>query len=341
MRTLPNLAARPFVNDRPVRRLIGLLWGLAVLLLLFNAFRYWRYATTNVEGRQQLQAIRDETNREFETIEALRTELAGFDLRSQNDEIDFLNRRIAERSFPWSELFAQLGEVLPRGVRVRSLAPQLPEPQRTRRRRSAEETRVTLRIDGSAENGEALLDFVDRLFAHPAFAQPLLERETRQSGTNLINFNLETYYRPRLEVDDDAETAVADAATDASAGVVAAGASRSAAPGTDGSTETAGVRPGGSVPTVEPSQSRVGSGARGVGESTAGDSRSASGPSDRTVPGATGPGHSGSRRPSAVRPGAGGVGPGSRTQPTPRRGTATPERSRANASSPPGAGGGR
>lgn len=327
MRNLPNLAARPFVNDRPVRRLIGVLWGVAVLLLLFNAYRYWRYATTNVEGRDQLQSIRDETDQELETIDELRTRLAGFDLRSQNDEIDFLNRRIAERSFPWSELFEQLGDVLPRGVRVRSLAPQLPEPQRQRRRRRpAEETRVTLAIDGTAEDGEALLDFVDRLFAHPAFAQPLLERESRQNDS-LINFNLETYYRPRLQAAEEEAEAPEElvAETASNADEVAAGAANSVASSR--------------VESAEPALDTADDAPRDTADDRSPNASTDRSPNASTVAGRDAEVRQSRRIPEAAaesRSGVRSLSPGSRDLPTPREDAAVPRRSRSNASSPPG-----
>jgi len=40
-----NLAARPFVNRRPWRRLTAVLWALGTTLLAFNAVLYWGYLT--------------------------------------------------------------------------------------------------------------------------------------------------------------------------------------------------------------------------------------------------------------------------------------------------------
>lgn len=320
MRSLPNLAGRPFVNERPAKRLIGALWALAVVLLLTNGYRYWRYATTNVEGREQLQSIRAQTNDELARVDELRATLASFDLRSQNEEIEFLNRRIAERSFPWSELFEQLGEVLPRGVRVRSLAPELPEPQRRRRGRTPQETRVTLRIDGAAESGEALLDFVDSLFAHPAFEQPLLEREAREGGSNLISFNLETYYRPRLASEQLADASAPAGAAEAATSEAASGPDAAAAAG----------RPPVELGADDPSSP------------------------DRTPePDVTAPSLAAARRDGSARRPAGGApeaaggreavpsnGRASDAEPT-RLSPTRPERSRPNASQAPGRGGGR
>ena len=211
MRHAPNLARRPFANERPVRRLTLVLWSLGGLLTVLNGFLFYRYATSNVEGRDQLREVRAGIEAELETVEELRRSLVGFDLDEQNEEIRFLNRRIAERTFPWSVLFEQLGEVLPRGVRLNSLAPRLPEPVRGRSR-VPRDPRVQLTIDGAARDGEELLAFVDGLFAHPAFESPDLERESTDAAARLVSFNLETLYRPSLPDSSGDRAAVAETA---------------------------------------------------------------------------------------------------------------------------------
>ncbi len=250
-----------------MRRITGALWLLASLLLLLNAYLFWNYSTTNVEGRDQLSQIRAETDGELQKIAELRQALSGFDLREQNEEIRFLNRRIAERAFPWSELFEQLGEVLPRGVMVNSLAPTLPETSKRARGREVEmDDRVTLRINGTAENSEELLTFLDMLFAHPAFEEPLLERERQERGARLVSFDLETFYRPRFEREqgDGAVLASNDAGetSETSAGDQASGAAGSQEPLTSAAGSVPDSPPGnasGSAPGSTPARSSAAS----------------------------------------------------------------------------------
>ncbi|MEM9408494.1 MAG: hypothetical protein AAGA81_20850, partial [Acidobacteriota bacterium] len=158
---------------------------------------------------------------------------------------------------------------------------------------------------------EALLDFVDRLFAHPAFAQPLLERESRQTDS-LINFNLETYYRPRLEAPEEL---VAETASDADE--VAAGAA----------TSVASSR----VESAEPALDTADDAPRDTADDPS--------PNASTVAGRDAEVRQGRRTPEAAaesRSGERSLSPGSRGLPTPREDAAVPRRSRSNASSPPG-----
>ena len=206
-----NLARNPFVNARPVRRLSRLLWCLAVALLLFNGYLYWRYLSVSVESRAELAQLRTETDAAQSTIRRLRSDLQAFDLADQNEQVEFLNRVIAERTFPWGELFEQLTEVLPRQVRLTSLSPRSQSERtgrsRRARRRQADE-RVELVVIGTTSDDEALLEFVQALYEHPAFEEPRLNREQRDSGT-LTRFDLVAKYRsPRLAAPAEAAAEV-------------------------------------------------------------------------------------------------------------------------------------
>ena len=53
---------------------------------------------------------------------------------------------------------------------------------------------MDLDIAGHAKDGEAVLVFLESLFAHSAFAEPVLLNEVKQSP-QLVRFNLQTRYR--------------------------------------------------------------------------------------------------------------------------------------------------
>ncbi|HVS63009.1 MAG TPA: hypothetical protein VMT85_05820 [Thermoanaerobaculia bacterium] len=194
-----NLSRSPFVNRRPVRRLTMALWVAASVLLVVNVLLIWSHRSGSVEGRAELARVRAAAAREVELGRLLRDELGSLRLSDQNAHVDFLNQRIAQRAFPWSRLFDQLVEVLPRGVRLRSLFPGIgaEESRRSRSRRTVLDARVRLSISAQAEDGEAMLELIDRLFAHPAFDRPNLIRETGDGST--VGFQLDVLYQPDLE----------------------------------------------------------------------------------------------------------------------------------------------
>lgn len=192
-----NLAARPFVNRRPVVRLALLLWLAGALLLAGNVWLYWDF----LAGRGDVHARRAEVEEAIATeqrrIAALEGELAAYDLGAQNQQVSYLNQRIARRRFSWSRLFDQLADVLPQDVRIESLAPAVAGEggRGTSRRRdlSAGAGHVLLRMQAQAKSDEAILELVDALFADPDFANPnLIQQSTTRQG--LIGFSLEAVY---------------------------------------------------------------------------------------------------------------------------------------------------
>lgn len=194
-----NLSGRPFLNRKPVRRVALLMWLVGTLLLAVNGFLYWRYFSGQGETQTNLVGVAAELELEDERLEAATDELVGFEVAAFNDQVEFVNSRIRERTFSWSGLFDRVAEILPPDVRLTSLTPKFERDQisrRSRRRRRPEG--VVLDVTGHAQSGEALLELVDQLFGHAAFVSPDLQREaTAENG--LIGFSVSVIYVPGAE----------------------------------------------------------------------------------------------------------------------------------------------
>lgn len=197
----PNLARRPFLNTRPVTRLGLALWAAGALLLAGNVAVYYSYFAGSGDRRADLARLEEQVERERQRAGEFEAALARIDLEQQNEQVEFLNQKIAERAFSWSLLFDRITEVLPQPVRLTSLRPYGVVEDDARRQRGrrvvVEEGRVALEIQGEAQSGEALLRFVDNLFAHPAFAEPDLAQEALEEG-ELIDFSLKAQYLPAV-----------------------------------------------------------------------------------------------------------------------------------------------
>lgn len=209
----PNLARRPFVNDRPIKRTATLLAAAGLLLLLANLWLYVGYARTRTANASQLRAIEARIVTENERLAAAERALAAADLGLQNELVSYLNRRIDERSFGWSVLFDRLAALLPGDVRLNTLAPRFAAEESRRARRAGgddppPEAVVELSVQGTARDGEALLELVDALFADPAFRDPNLSQEA-QTARGELAFNLTVSYLPEAA---DALAAAARAA---------------------------------------------------------------------------------------------------------------------------------
>jgi Tfp pilus assembly protein PilN len=193
-----NLARRPFTNTRPVTRVSLLLWLLGALLLLGNISLFWSYLAGSGEKRNQLSGMERQVEKESRAVAQLEGRLANSGLDEQNRQVRFLNRRIAERTFSWSLLFDRLAEVLPEGVRLDRLAPsglvdkEGVDNDNVPRNR---DSRVTLSIAGEAKSDEALLQFVNNLFEHPAFEDPDPSRDSLEDN-GLVKFDIKVFYLP-------------------------------------------------------------------------------------------------------------------------------------------------
>ena len=204
----PNLARHLFANTRPVNRLGIALWVAGALLLAGNVAVYYSYFAGSGDRRAELARLEEQVALQQRRAAQAETDLAGIDLEQQNEQVEFLNRKIAERAFSWSLLFDRIAEVLPTQVRLTSLRPHGVVSGNEARRRVArrvvvEEGRVALELEGEAQSGEALLRFVDNLFAHPAFEDPDLAQEAVDDGER-IEFTLRAQYLP--EVGESAAT---------------------------------------------------------------------------------------------------------------------------------------
>jgi Tfp pilus assembly protein PilN len=205
-----NLARRPFANTRHLRRLGIALWVLAAGLLALDGVLYWRSLFGIESKKEERAAVDAKIAQERERLATAEERLAAIDLTTQNVEATFLNARIAERTFPWSALFDELAAVLPRQVRLMSLAP-VRESQlrrtgsaRQRDRTTSQATtpaaqdyaaqRVYLEMTGIAESDEALLELIDNLFESPAFDAPTLPNERRVG--NSLEFSISVFYLP-------------------------------------------------------------------------------------------------------------------------------------------------
>ena len=103
-----------------------------------------------------------------------------------NERVGYLNRRIAERTFPWGRLFDELAEVLPQGVRLTGLSrlsiADRGDPRQGRRKSEPEAAPgFALRLQGFAETTDDLLRLVDALFRAPSFKDVDLTSESQEA----------------------------------------------------------------------------------------------------------------------------------------------------------------
>lgn len=195
-----NLAQRPFVNRRPVRRVGYLLWIAGLLLAVLNGFLYWDYLSGQGVTETGLQEVIGQLDEESRLLESARARLAGLETEELNRKVEFVNLRIQQRTFSWSRLFDVFATTLPDDVRLSTLTPKFEDARGRSRSRTTDlrSNAVQLEIRGQAKSSEALLEFLDRLFAHAAFDDPDLHQEQARRDQEIIEFSISTSYRPDI-----------------------------------------------------------------------------------------------------------------------------------------------
>lgn len=185
MRVRLNLATAPLENNR--RFLLGAsLLGISALVLFVllarQAYRDWRESSEiraeTAELQSQMRELRDargDLERSFKRPEARRTV----------ERAAFLNGMIEQRSFPWTRIFMDLERLLPEGVRVVSIAPQM------------KDGRVEVKLVVGATSDGARLEFLKTLEGAKEFTgvQVLSEtRPTRPDVADRVVLELLTWY---------------------------------------------------------------------------------------------------------------------------------------------------
>ena len=188
-----NLSSRPFENLRPVNRVRWLLFILGLVVWGIAAIKYWDYAAGSSEDtRARLHAVEVEIGDLGQSLADAESRLQQANLEVRNERMAFLNARLGERAFPWSQLFQDLGRVQPYRVRLHRVTPRIEDDED-----SGLPGYASLSLDGSAQNRTAWYRFVDRLFEHPRFESPRMISENPKDGD--IEFKLDVLYRIELE----------------------------------------------------------------------------------------------------------------------------------------------
>jgi Tfp pilus assembly protein PilN len=162
-----NLATRPFRN----RRLLWLLLAFVdLVLLLVTAFHV--KLVFELRPRSTFQSRRELENLERQHS-ALDAEIRSLKRASPTSEELVEWQRLQElvdaRVFPWVSLFARLGEALPAGTRLTSIAPDVDKGE------------VMITIDAIARSPEDAFETVRSLEARPEFDRVYMRSATQQN----------------------------------------------------------------------------------------------------------------------------------------------------------------
>lgn len=186
MKTLHlNLASRPYRDYRPLYAVVVAAALLIAFLMLNNIDTYYRYVRETRVTRNEIARIEGQAAQERSRAEVATGEIRKMDLVTLGRQSRFVNAQLAERAFSWSELLDRLETVVPRDVRITSIAPSF-----------SENGLVHLSLACEAKTTDGMLATITRFQGNNHFVNPFPTSENRTGGT--FRFGLGVDYKPSI-----------------------------------------------------------------------------------------------------------------------------------------------
>ena len=196
MRVSLNLASRPYVELRPLYQRLRVL----IAVLAVTAFVLWYVLRTEYVRAQAAQA----------KVDAIHASVARMEAEQQRDQLEmqrpqqaavlrqaqFLNNMYLRKAFSWTAVMIDLERVLPAGVQVTNIDPQVSKDGHVT---------VRLRVLGQHERGVDLMRnleksrrfLVPRLTGESAETSNTQNQNSAASGmVNGVNFEIVADYNP-------------------------------------------------------------------------------------------------------------------------------------------------
>jgi len=188
------------------------LWTVGGILLLLNGFLYWRAWTGQNNRQGALQNVEARIVELKEREKNIKSAISDIRIDELNARVNYLNGKLAERTFGWSQLFDRLSEVLPNDVRLHQLRPLFSLEEDTSADFVFTGDRVDLLLSGSAKTDEEILALIDGFFKHDSFKRPSIQTESKTDGGE-VEWSMSVVYLP-LVVSASDEAVVPEAAVE-------------------------------------------------------------------------------------------------------------------------------
>jgi Tfp pilus assembly protein PilN len=181
-----NLARRPYRDYKPVYAVVVAASLLIAFLMLNNVDTYYRYVSETQTTRAKIAQLDAETESERRRATSADQQLKSLDLVTLDSETKFINARLAERAFSWSELLDRLERVVPSDVRIKSISPSFQK-----------NGLVHLELACEAKNNSGMIATLNQFLANSNFANPFPHNEQANEG-GTYSFTIGADYKPSV-----------------------------------------------------------------------------------------------------------------------------------------------
>jgi Tfp pilus assembly protein PilN len=181
-----NLASQPYRDYRPVYAVVVVMSLLIALLMLNNIDTYYRYKTETKTTRATTANLQTQADQEKARAAAADNQLRSYNLTALGNETHFINARLAERAFSWSELLDRLEDVLPPNVRINNIAPSF-----------LNNAYVHLEMSFDAKTADGMLATIANLQKNKQFVNPFPHNESQVEKGGYI-FTVGVDFKPTV-----------------------------------------------------------------------------------------------------------------------------------------------
>jgi type IV pilus assembly protein PilN len=172
MRISVNLATRPFVELRPLIARLRLAMGLLAVLAIGLGFGLHALNAKARVAQAHMDALKAKTLAFQQQKQGNEARMRQPQNRGVLERSQFLNNVFAQKSFSWTAVMMDLEKVLPAGVQVTSLEPQIAKDG---------SVKIRLRVSGDRDRAVQL---VRNLETSQRFVGPRLAGEAAQAAEN-------------------------------------------------------------------------------------------------------------------------------------------------------------
>ena len=180
-----NLASKPYRDYRPYIAVMAIGWLLVALMALNNLDTWYRYQHDTKTTRDEIDALERQAGVERTKLQTSQQRLRSIDVPLMTEQAQYVNSRLAERAFSWSELLDHLERVLPDDVRLLSISPSFNK-----------NGLVHLSLSCVGKTGTSMITTLDRFNRDNHFARPFPTSEDNTG--NGYSFGIGVDYRPTI-----------------------------------------------------------------------------------------------------------------------------------------------
>jgi type IV pilus assembly protein PilN len=178
-----NLASQPHEDARRFyMQWLPLLIVLAAMSIMLTTKAWGAFEERRVASRELAAE-----NKKLESLNAERKRAEDTMAQPANsgtrDQAKFLNQVFKRKAFSWTQALSELEQIMPRGVQVVAMEPQL-----------GSEGQLRLRMDVEASRRDAIIELVRRMEQSPHFQQAQIRDEGSDRESNTYSAEIVSYY---------------------------------------------------------------------------------------------------------------------------------------------------